>query len=67
MKGLLFFDAGQVFLEGQSLSLDLRPAAGGGLRVATPFGLVRVEYGFNLDPLPGEKSGVVHLTVGSVF
>jgi outer membrane protein insertion porin family len=67
VKGLLFFDAGQVFLENQSLSLDLRPTVGGGLRVATPFGLVRVEYGFNLDPLPGEPSGAAHLTVGSVF
>ncbi|MGH7410544.1 MAG: outer membrane protein assembly factor BamA [Candidatus Methylomirabilis sp.] len=67
VKGLLFMDAGQVWLEEESMSLDLRPTAGGGLRVATPFGLVRVEYGFNLDPLPGEKSGVAHLTVGSVF
>jgi len=67
VKGLLFVDAGQVFLENQSLSLDLRPTAGGGIRVATPFGLVRVEYGFNLDPLPGEPSGAAHLTVGSVF
>jgi len=67
VKGLLFIDAGNVFLEGEALSLDLRPTAGGGLRVATPFGLVRVEMGFNLDRRAGESSNAVHLTVGSVF
>jgi outer membrane protein insertion porin family len=67
VKGLFFFDAGQAFLENQALSLELRPTAGAGLRVATPFGLVRVEYGFNLDRHPGDTSGAAHLTVGSVF
>lgn len=66
-KGLLFIDAGNVFKEDESLSLSLRPTVGAGLRVATPFGLVRVEYGFNLDQRPGEASGAAHLTVGSVF
>ncbi|MGH7369673.1 MAG: BamA/OMP85 family outer membrane protein, partial [Candidatus Methylomirabilaceae bacterium] len=67
VRGLLFIDAGNVFLEGQALSLDLRPTAGGGLRVATPFGLVRVEIGFNLDKQVGERTSAIHLTVGSVF
>ncbi|MDD5558488.1 outer membrane protein assembly factor BamA [Candidatus Methylomirabilis sp.] len=67
LKGLLFFDAGNVWKEGESLSLDLRPTAGGGVRVATPFGLVRVEWGLNLDKKPGESSSAVHLTVGSTF
>jgi len=67
VKGLLFIDAGNVFREGEALSLDLRPTAGGGLRVATPFGLVRVEMGFNLDRRAGESSNAVHLTVGTVF
>jgi outer membrane protein insertion porin family len=67
VKGLLFVDAGNVFEEGESLSFDLRPTAGAGLRVATPFGLVRVEWGLNLDKRPGERSSAVHLTVGSVF
>ena len=69
VKGLLFIDAGNVFDEDQSLSLDLRLTAGAGLRVATPFGLVRVEYGINLDRdrRLGEAGGAAHLTVGSVF
>ena len=66
-KGLLFIDAGNVFKESESFSLSLRLTVGAGLRVATPFGLVRVEYGFNLDQRPGEPSGAAHLTVGSVF
>jgi len=68
-KGLLFIDAGNVFAEDESFSLSLRPTAGAGLRVATPFGLVRVEWGFNLNrnKTLGERSNAVHLTVGSVF
>ncbi len=67
LKGLLFFDAGNVWAEGESISFKLRPTAGGGVRVATPFGLVRVEWGLNLDKKPGESSSAVHLTMGSTF
>jgi len=67
LRGLLFFDAGNVWTKDESLSLDLRPTAGGGVRVATPFGLVRVELGLNLDKRAGESSSAVHLTVGSIF
>ncbi len=67
VKGLFFVDAGNVFKEDESLSLDLRPTAGAGLRVATPFGLVRVEWGFNLNRRADERSNAIHLTVGSVF
>ena len=67
LRGLLFFDAGNVWTKDESLSLDLRPTAGGGVRVATPFGLVRVELGFNLDKRAGESSSAMHLTVGSTF
>ena len=66
-KGLLFIDAGNVFAEDERFSLSLRLTVGAGIRVATPFGLVRVEYGINLDQRPGEPSGAAHLTVGSVF
>ncbi len=67
VKGLFFFDAGNVFDVDEALSFELRPTAGAGLRVATPFGLVRVEYGLNLDRRLGEPRGAAHLTVGSVF
>ena len=67
LRGLLFFDAGNVWTKKESLSLDLRPTAGGGVRVATPFGLVRVELGLNLDKRAGESSSAMHLTVGSTF
>ncbi|MDE2320975.1 MAG: outer membrane protein assembly factor BamA [candidate division NC10 bacterium] len=67
LRGLVFFDAGNNFAEGESLSLDLRPTAGAGVRVATPFGLVRLEWGLNLDKRPGESSSAVHVTMGSTF
>jgi outer membrane protein insertion porin family len=67
LRGLVFFDAGNVWAEGESISLKLRPTAGGGVRVATPFGLVRVEWGLNLDREAGEAKSAVHLTMGSTF
>jgi len=46
---------------------DLRKAAGGGVRWVSPFGPIRVDYGFNLDRRPGEKAANFHFSVGSPF
>jgi outer membrane protein insertion porin family len=63
-----FFDIGNVY--GFRTKFDLtetREAAGGGIRWVSPFGPIRVDYGFNLDRRPGEKSGQVQFSVGSPF
>ena len=63
-----FFDIGNVYGFRTKFDLtDLREAAGGGVRWVSPFGPVRVDYGFNLDKRPGEKSGNFHFSVGSPF
>jgi outer membrane protein insertion porin family len=63
-----FFDIGNVYGFKTKFDLtDLRKAAGGGIRWVSPFGPIRVDYGFNLDRRPGEKAANFHFSVGSPF
>lgn len=67
LNGVIFFDYGKGFGEGESLSFNLRKAAGLELRWISPFGPLRVAYGINLDPREGERKGVFEFSVGSLF
>jgi outer membrane protein insertion porin family len=68
LNGVIFFDYGKGFDDGESLSIvDLRKAAGIEGRWISPFGPLRAAYGVNLDPKPGERFGVFEFTVGSLF
>ncbi len=68
VRAALFFDAGNVYGFGTKFDItDLRTAVGGGLRWLSPFGPIRVDYGFNLDQRPGEKPGAFNFSVGSPF
>lgn len=52
--GVLFFDAGNVWAEGWGLKLgDLRYAVGPGLRYQTPVGPVRLDLGYQINPIDG--------------
>jgi outer membrane protein insertion porin family len=67
VRGVVFFDYGKGFDDGESFSLHLRPAAGAGIRWISPFGPLRLEYGFNLDRRPGERGGLFEFSIGSLF
>jgi outer membrane protein insertion porin family len=68
VRAALFFDVGNVYGFKTKFDLtDLRTAVGGGLRWLSPFGPIRVDYGFNLDQRPGEKPGAFNFSVGSPF
>jgi outer membrane protein insertion porin family len=67
LNGVLFFDYGKGFDEGESLSFDLRKTAGLEGRWISPFGPLRAAYGINLDPRSGERGGVFEFTMGSIF
>ena len=63
-----FFDVGNVYGFKTKFDLtDLHYAAGGGIRWVSPFGPIRVDYGFNLNQQPGEKPSNFHFSVGSPF
>ena len=54
LRGTIFVEAGNVWQDPWTMRLgDLRYDAGPGLRVDTPFGLVRFDFGYQLRPLDG--------------
>jgi outer membrane protein assembly complex protein YaeT len=68
LYGTLFFDKGNVFARRKQVSLaGLRNALGLGLKYKTPLGPVRLELGWNLDPVLGEKKLIGFITIGNVF
>src|SRR5262249_1811901 len=61
VRGVAFYDAGNVYLHNSDFSLsDIRQAAGFGLRLEAPYILARLDFGFNLIPRTGEKVLVIH-------
>ena len=66
LNGVIFFDYGKGFAD-SSVSFPLRSAVGLEGRWVSPFGPLRAAYGKNLDPNPGEKSGVFEFTIGTIF
>jgi len=66
--GVLFFDAGNVWEKPEDFSLkEIRSIMGIGLRVNTPIGLARLDYGMNASPEPGEPGGVLYFSMGQAF
>ncbi len=67
LKGLVFTDMGRAWDKGESFGSDLRYTAGLGMRWFSPFGPIRVEYGFNLKKKEGESGGKFEFGFGSAF
>jgi len=65
--GLVFFDAGNVFTADEDFSLKARKSVGGGFRWYSPVGPIRVEYGYKLDRMEGEPSGLWDFSMGGAF
>lgn len=58
LVGVLFFDAGDVYDNGESIELgNLRKSTGFGVRWNSPMGPIRIENGFIIHPEEGERSG----------
>lgn len=63
-----FFDVGNVYGFTRKFDLtDTREAIGVGVRWQSPFGPIRMDWGFNLDRQPGEKASQFHFSVGAPF
>jgi outer membrane translocation and assembly module TamA len=76
LEGVTFLDGGNVWANAGGVQLaDLRYAAGGGLRYQTPVGPVRLDVGYQLNPIPGllvngdpqTRRWRVHFSVGQAF
>ncbi len=65
---VVFYDGGNVWVKAGEISLgDLRHTVGLGLRVETPFGVGRFDWGVNLDPQFEEPRNVFHFGLGQAF
>lgn len=76
IRGVVFFDAGQVNSEKAMYSLlqteepgfwDLLRSLGAGVRLITPLGVMRFEYGIKLNADPREKEDRVDFSIGTLF
>ena len=66
--GVAFSDIGNVFQSVRDFSLtDIRKSAGLGLRVRTPWVLIRGDYGFVLDRRDGEPRSRIFFSIGQAF
>jgi outer membrane protein assembly complex protein YaeT len=61
----IFLDTGNLWLDARRVDpIDLRYAAGTGLRATTPIGPLALDYGINLDRRPWEDFGAFHFSIG---
>lgn len=68
LRGVGFFDAGRAVPTIGDLSLaDLRSSVGFGVRVDTPFALLRVDFGTPLGRRPDERRGRWFFSIGQAF
>jgi outer membrane protein insertion porin family len=76
LGGVLFVDTGNVWTDLRSVDFgDIRYAVGTGLRYQTPVGPIRLDYGYQLNPIPGLlvngapqlRQWRVHFSIGQAF
>jgi outer membrane protein assembly complex protein YaeT len=76
LSGVVFVDAGNVWADSWAPHLDdLRSNTGAGIRVNSPFGLFRLDAGYQLTPIDGlrvdgerpDRRWRIHVSLGHVF
>jgi outer membrane protein insertion porin family len=68
LRGVLFFDAGELWAsQSGAPPSGIKTSAGTGLRYETLVGPLRLDWGFKLNPEPGESPSRWHLTIGYPF
>jgi len=69
LKAAAFFDTGNVYSRiGEFGQEGLKSGAGAGVRIKTPFGPVKLDYGWPINPDDGErKTGRLHFSASRSF
>ena len=66
--GAVFADVGNVWVSASEFRLrDVRTSVGVGFRVNTPIGIMRLDYGINLQPEEGEPGERLYFNMGQAF
>ncbi len=75
IRGLIFYDAGNVWAEDKMYELTdserddwyYRQSIGTGVNLVTPMGVLRFEYGYKLDRKEGESAGRFDFHISGLF
>ncbi len=68
VRGVGFFDAGNVFPRARDLRpFDLEAGGGFGVRIDTPFGLARIDYGMPFTQRSRQPFGRWYFSIGQAF
>jgi len=76
LGGVLFLDAGNVWTDLRTVNFnEIRYDVGTGLRYSTPVGPIRLDWGYQLNPIPGllvngqpqTRRWRVHFSIGQAF
>ncbi len=66
LKGVVFYDTGDAFDDGENIQFgELRQAIGWGIRWRSPLAPIRIELGYPLDKEEGDKSLVTNFSFGA--
>ena len=68
LKGVVFFDMGNVWGEDQSWDVDdIRQSVGVGIRWLSPMGPLRIEWGYNINARSDEDKSNFNFRIGGQF
>ncbi|MGB9761414.1 MAG: outer membrane protein assembly factor BamA [Caldimicrobium thiodismutans] len=68
LNGVLFYDMGSVWSQKYRFSSsEIRKSLGFGIRWFSPFGPLRIEWGYNIDKKPKEDSSNFNFQIGGGF
>jgi outer membrane protein insertion porin family len=68
LKGVIFVDSGAAFDDNVNINLDeMRYTTGFGIRWMSPFGPLRLEWGFNPFPKTDEDDNKIEFSMGGLF
>lgn len=67
MKGVTFVDVGNAWGDDEDWFEEWRYSTGAGIRWMSPLGPLRLEWGYNLDPMEGESRSKIDFMVGRFF
>lgn len=69
VKGVIFYDYGNAFVDNKALMKTMLMSYGGGIRWSSPIGPLRLEYGIPINPRIDldSRSGRFEFSIGSLF